>query len=138
MKPGDELQLIDKEADDVLERMMDDRTAKDMVLLKGHTGPVYATSFNQDRNFMVSASEDGTGTYTTCSQTYQGMDFLLMLRLLKLPSRCYSNVPGILGNLGSSKEILLKLITCKAWRLEYVWETVACRDLYVINMLFSA
>ena len=47
--------------DDVLERMMDDRTATDSKLLHGHAGPVYATSFMQDRNFMVSASEDGSG-----------------------------------------------------------------------------
>ena len=32
---------------------------------------------------------------------------LLMLRLLKLPSQCYSNEPGNLGNLGSRKKYSL-------------------------------
>ena len=47
--------------DDVLERMMDNRTAEDCKLLLGHTGPVYGTSFSHDRNYLTSSSEDGTG-----------------------------------------------------------------------------
>lgn len=60
MKPPNELEIIDKEADDVLERMMDDRTSTDYKLLLGHSGPVYATSFSPDRRYLISASEDGT------------------------------------------------------------------------------
>ena len=48
-------------SDDVLERMMDDRTATDSKLLLGHSGPVYATNFSPDRNSLISSSEDGTG-----------------------------------------------------------------------------
>ena len=47
--------------DDVLERMMDDRTAADSKLLTGHSGPVYAARFSRDRKYLVSCSEDGTG-----------------------------------------------------------------------------
>lgn len=47
-------------ADDVLERMMDDRSASDCRSLLGHSGPVYATSFSSDRYFLLSASEDGS------------------------------------------------------------------------------
>ncbi|KAK3575934.1 hypothetical protein CHS0354_006251 [Potamilus streckersoni] len=60
MKTQEDLELIDKDADDVLERMMDDRTASDSKLLIGHNGPVYAASFNSDRNYLISSSEDGT------------------------------------------------------------------------------
>ena len=49
--------------DDVLERMMDNRTAEDCKLLLGHTGPVYGASFSNDRNYLTSSSEDGTGIY---------------------------------------------------------------------------
>lgn len=51
--------------DDVLERMMDDRTSTDYKLLLGHSGPVYATSFSPDRRYLISASEDGTSMYNT-------------------------------------------------------------------------
>jgi len=42
---------------------MDDKTATDMIRLRGHTGPVYGTSFSHDRSLLVSGSEDGTGEY---------------------------------------------------------------------------
>ena len=47
--------------DDVLERMMDNRTAEDSKLLLGHNGPVYGSSFSNDRSYLTSCSEDGTG-----------------------------------------------------------------------------
>ncbi|KAL5005773.1 hypothetical protein ScPMuIL_016931 [Solemya velum] len=60
MKSQHDLSLIDMESDDVLERMMDDRTASDTKLLLGHSGPVYAVHFSTDRNYLVSCSEDCT------------------------------------------------------------------------------
>lgn len=60
MKPSSELEYIDKEADDVLERMMDDRTGTDTKMLTGHSGVVFAVSFSPDRTSLLSASEDGT------------------------------------------------------------------------------
>ncbi|XP_006821419.1 transcription initiation factor TFIID subunit 5-like [Saccoglossus kowalevskii] len=60
VKPIHELMNIDKEADDVLERIMDERTATDNRVLLGHSGPVYATSFSPDRTMLLSASEDCT------------------------------------------------------------------------------
>ncbi|ELT88262.1 hypothetical protein CAPTEDRAFT_225253 [Capitella teleta] len=60
IKTSDDLNIIDKEADDVYERLMDDRTSVDCRLLCGHSGAVYATSFTPDRTQMVSCSEDGT------------------------------------------------------------------------------
>ncbi|XP_023931826.1 transcription initiation factor TFIID subunit 5-like, partial [Lingula anatina] len=60
MKTGVELDMIDKDVDDVLERMMDDRTASEYKTLCGHSGPVYSTSLSMDKNFLVSSSEDGT------------------------------------------------------------------------------
>lgn len=44
-----DLSLIDKESDDVLERIMDEKTASELKILYGHSGPVYGTSFSPDR-----------------------------------------------------------------------------------------
>lgn len=44
-----DLSLIDKESDDVLERIMDEKTASESKILYGHSGPVYAVSFSPDR-----------------------------------------------------------------------------------------
>lgn len=44
-----DLGLIDKESDDVLERIMDEKTASELKILYGHSGPVYGTSFSPDR-----------------------------------------------------------------------------------------
>jgi len=55
-----ELARIDKDADDVLERIMSERSAAEQKLLLGHSGPVYGLSFNDDKSFLVSSSEDGT------------------------------------------------------------------------------
>lgn len=41
--------MIDKESDDVLERIMDDKTASESKVMYGHTGPVYGISFSSDR-----------------------------------------------------------------------------------------
>ena len=37
------------------------RSATEQKLLLGHSGPVYGLSFNDDKSFLVSSSEDGTG-----------------------------------------------------------------------------
>ncbi|XP_077997297.1 transcription initiation factor TFIID subunit 5-like [Glandiceps talaboti] len=60
VKGPDDLATIDKDADDVLERIMDDRTAADSRTLLGHSGPVYSSSFTPDRTMLLSCSEDGT------------------------------------------------------------------------------
>ena len=60
MKSGSELELIDKEADDVLARMMDDRVKFDQKNLYGHQGPVYSVHFSPDKTLLISCSEDGT------------------------------------------------------------------------------
>ncbi|RWS13329.1 transcription initiation factor TFIID subunit 5-like protein [Dinothrombium tinctorium] len=60
MKSAEELELIDKEADDVLFRMMDEKNTTDMKILHGHNGPVYAVSFSPDRTLLLSCSEDST------------------------------------------------------------------------------
>lgn len=60
MKNPDDLDMIDKEADDVMERTFDERTASDSKSLTGHNGPVYATSISPQRDYLLSCSEDGT------------------------------------------------------------------------------
>ncbi|XP_076169076.1 transcription initiation factor TFIID subunit 5-like isoform X2 [Ptiloglossa arizonensis] len=77
MKTGEQLQDIDREADDVLVRMMDDRTAESSRCLYGHNGPVYSLSFSPDRNLLLSSSEDSTvrlwSLHTwTCVVCYKG------------------------------------------------------------------
>ncbi|XP_063163187.1 transcription initiation factor TFIID subunit 5 [Candoia aspera] len=60
VKSATDLSLIDKESDDVLERIMDEKTASELKILYGHSGPVYGASFSPDRNYLLSSSEDGT------------------------------------------------------------------------------
>lgn len=60
MKSAYELELIDREADDVLPRMMDDKNTSDVRVLHGHSGPIYGLSFSPDRTLLLSASEDAT------------------------------------------------------------------------------
>ncbi len=59
MKKAEDLSLVDKSADDVYARMMDDSTAEQQKLLIGHSGPVYCCSFSPDRTMLLSCSEDG-------------------------------------------------------------------------------
>ncbi|KAM4702591.1 transcription initiation factor TFIID subunit 5 [Rhinophrynus dorsalis] len=80
VKNATDLSLIDKESDDVLERIMDEKTSSEMKVLYGHSGPVYATSFSPDRNYLLSSSEDGTirlwslQTFT-CLVGYKGHNY---------------------------------------------------------------
>jgi len=62
LKNVNDLNKIDKEADDVLERIMNvsEKTSSDRKTLCGHSGPVYGMSFNRNKSFLVSGSEDGT------------------------------------------------------------------------------
>lgn len=60
MKSAEQLQDINLEADDVMQRIMEDRSAETTKTLLGHTGPVYKTSFSPDRSLLLSCSEDGT------------------------------------------------------------------------------
>ena len=62
LKSVTDLSKIDKEADDVLERIMNvsEKLSTDRKTLCGHAGPVYGMSFNRNKSFLVSSSEDGT------------------------------------------------------------------------------
>lgn len=60
MKSGELLSDINKEAEDVLARMMDERTAETVRTLYGHSGPIYSLTFAPDRNLLLSCSEDTT------------------------------------------------------------------------------
>lgn len=46
--------------EDVLVRMMDERTSETARNLYGHNGPIYSLSFSPDRNLLLSSSEDTT------------------------------------------------------------------------------
>uniref|UniRef100_A0A667XD94 Transcription initiation factor TFIID subunit 5 n=1 Tax=Myripristis murdjan TaxID=586833 RepID=A0A667XD94_9TELE len=80
VKSAADLSLIDKESDDVLERIMDEKTASESKILYGHSGPVYGISFSPDRNYLLSSSEDGTvrlwslQTFT-CLVGYKGHNY---------------------------------------------------------------
>ncbi|XP_076812419.1 transcription initiation factor TFIID subunit 5-like [Clavelina lepadiformis] len=60
VKSAAELSLLDKEGDDIFERMMDDCTGVESKTLFGHSGTVYALSISPCRTLLVSSSEDGT------------------------------------------------------------------------------
>uniref|UniRef100_A0A8C8MLV0 TFIID subunit TAF5 NTD2 domain-containing protein n=1 Tax=Oncorhynchus tshawytscha TaxID=74940 RepID=A0A8C8MLV0_ONCTS len=80
VKSAADLSNIDKESDDVLERIMDEKTASESKILYGHSGPVYGISFSPDRNYLLSSSEDGTvrlwslQTFT-CLVGYKGHNY---------------------------------------------------------------
>lgn len=80
MKPSDQLKEIDRDADDVLVRMMDDRKGEKLRTFLGHSGPVYRCSFSPDRALLLSCSEDCTirlwSLHTwTCVVIYKGHQF---------------------------------------------------------------
>jgi len=60
IKAATDLTEIDREADDVLVRMMDDRTGESMRTMRGHSGPVYSIDFSPDKSTMLTTSEDTT------------------------------------------------------------------------------
>lgn len=99
MKPAEQLKDIDRDAgiirtlsiwkyismftfflDDVLVRMMDDRTAETCRTFLGHNGPVYRCSYSPDKTMMLSCSEDTTvrlwSLHTwTCVVVYRGHQY---------------------------------------------------------------
>uniref|UniRef100_A0A1B0BZC7 Transcription initiation factor TFIID subunit 5 n=1 Tax=Glossina palpalis gambiensis TaxID=67801 RepID=A0A1B0BZC7_9MUSC len=60
MKTAEHLKDIDKDAEDVLVRMMDDRTGEAARTFYGHSGPVYRCAFAPEKNMLLSCSEDTT------------------------------------------------------------------------------
>ncbi|XP_055911957.1 transcription initiation factor TFIID subunit 5 [Eupeodes corollae] len=77
MKTAEQLKDIDKDAEDVLVRMMDDRTAETSRTFFGHSGPVYRCAFAPEKNLLLSCSEDTTirlwSLHTwTCVVVYKG------------------------------------------------------------------
>lgn len=60
MKTAEALKDIDKDAEDVLVRMMDDRTGESARIFYGHSGPVYRCAFAPEKNMLLSCSEDTT------------------------------------------------------------------------------
>lgn len=60
VKTVNKLSQLDKETDDIFERMMDDTTGVESRCLFGHSGTVFSVSFSPCRTMLVSSSEDGT------------------------------------------------------------------------------
>ncbi|XP_022904363.2 transcription initiation factor TFIID subunit 5 [Onthophagus taurus] len=60
MKSADQLQDINIDADDVLVRMMDQRSGESSRTMFGHSGAVYSLAFSPDRSLLLSCSEDTT------------------------------------------------------------------------------
>lgn len=60
IKPLNDLELLDKESDDILNLMFDENSGADNRTLIGHSGPVYSVSFSPDKYYLVSGSEDST------------------------------------------------------------------------------
>lgn len=60
LRPAHELEELDKEAEDIAKRMIDDEKTFDKITLCGHSGPVYGVSFSPCRQLLLSCSEDST------------------------------------------------------------------------------
>ncbi|KAL1494284.1 hypothetical protein ABEB36_009907 [Hypothenemus hampei] len=80
MKSADKLQEVNCDVEDVLVRMMDERSGESSRSLCGHSGPVYSVSFSPDRTLLLSCSEDTTIRLWslqiwTCLVVYKGHMF---------------------------------------------------------------
>ncbi|KAF5281540.1 hypothetical protein FQA39_LY05075 [Lamprigera yunnana] len=80
MKNAEQLQDINTDAEDVLVRMMDERSGETSRSLCGHSGSVYSVSFSPDRTLLLSSSEDGairlwSLQIWTCLVVYKGHIF---------------------------------------------------------------
>ncbi len=77
LKPLQELEILDKESDDIMNLIFDETSNADHRTLIGHSGPVYGVSFSPDKYYLLSGSEDGTirlwclFTYS-CLVSYKG------------------------------------------------------------------
>lgn len=60
LRSPQELEDLDKEAEDVTKKMMNDEKGDDMRTLSAHSGPVYGVSFSPCKQLLLSCSEDGT------------------------------------------------------------------------------
>lgn len=60
LRPAHELEELDKDAEDISKRMIDDERTFDKKTLCGHSGPVYGVSFSPCRQLLLSCSEDST------------------------------------------------------------------------------
>ncbi|XP_072936555.1 transcription initiation factor TFIID subunit 5 [Epargyreus clarus] len=60
MKSADKLQEIDRDAGDVLVRMMEEKDRDTSRTLFGHSGPVYKVGFDPFKTMLLSCSEDDT------------------------------------------------------------------------------
>lgn len=65
--------------EDVLVRMMDERTSETARNLYGHGGPIYSLSFSPDRNLLLSSSEDSTSK--TYIMQYTALYYLMLIHL---------------------------------------------------------
>ncbi|CAG4944848.1 unnamed protein product [Colias eurytheme] len=77
MKSVDKLQDIDREAGDVLVRMMEEKDRDTCRTLYGHSGPVYKVAFDPFKTMLLSCSEDSTVRLWslqcwTCLVVYRG------------------------------------------------------------------
>lgn len=60
LRPAHELEELDKDAEDISKRMIDEERTFDRKTLCGHSGPVYGVSFSPCRQVLLSCSEDST------------------------------------------------------------------------------
>jgi transcription initiation factor TFIID subunit 5 len=80
MKTAEQLQDVNVDAEDVLARMMDERSGETSRSLYGHAGTVNSVSFSPDRSLLLSCSEDTTIRLWslqiwTCLVVYKGHMF---------------------------------------------------------------
>ncbi|XP_045472078.1 transcription initiation factor TFIID subunit 5 [Harmonia axyridis] len=60
LKSAQQLQEVNIDAEDLMVRIMNERSGEICRTLTGHAGPVYAVSFSPDRTLLLSCSEDST------------------------------------------------------------------------------
>ncbi|KAK9888865.1 hypothetical protein WA026_001085 [Henosepilachna vigintioctopunctata] len=60
LKSAQQLQDVNIDAEDLMVRIMNERSGEVSRTLTGHSGPVYSVSFSPDRTLLLSCSEDST------------------------------------------------------------------------------
>ncbi len=76
LKPMEQLEMLDQEAgpspllmsywlstafaEDIYSQVLDESKGTQSIALRGHSGPVYGTSFSPDKRLLLSCGEDST------------------------------------------------------------------------------
>lgn len=74
------MRIVKNVLEDVLARMMDERSPETAKNLYGHSGPVYSLSFSPDRNLLLSSSEDTTSKVYIIKKFFYSYTYFILCK----------------------------------------------------------